>query len=178
MKTNPSRSRVPIKIEKSPFEFRLRACLKTRPVRAPGLQQVDMAANFCRPRALTRRADRVFKHALSRDSSVEPIRMDHRDAMCPARRSRSGPETSQAPGEIKGVPCGQLAAAGAPRTQPRSGKTPRDARGVCRVVVPSGEAATNTNCRTQQHNSKVRNGGRISVSCHAAARFWPSRRDD
>ena len=43
----------------------LRACLKTRPVRVPGLQRTGCSANSCRPRALTRRSPRVFKHALS-----------------------------------------------------------------------------------------------------------------
>ena len=42
----------------------LRACLKTRPVRAPGLQCVAISAVSCRPRALTRRGAGVFKQAL------------------------------------------------------------------------------------------------------------------
>ena len=43
----------------------VRACLKTRPVRAPGLQATGFSAKACRPRALTRRFPRVFKPALS-----------------------------------------------------------------------------------------------------------------
>ena len=42
----------------------LRACFKTRPVRAPGLQKARIVTEFCRPRALTRRFAGVFKHAL------------------------------------------------------------------------------------------------------------------
>ena len=44
----------------------LRACLKTRPVRAPGLQATGFSAQSCRPCALTRRFSRAFKHALNR----------------------------------------------------------------------------------------------------------------
>ena len=40
-----------------------RTCLKTRPVRAPGLQEWPNWAIFCRPRALTRRFCGVFKQA-------------------------------------------------------------------------------------------------------------------
>ena len=43
----------------------LRACLKTRPVRAPGLQRMAVSAVSCRPRALTRRSAGVFKQALT-----------------------------------------------------------------------------------------------------------------
>ena len=39
-------------------------CLKTRPVRAPGLQERPNWAISCRPRALTRRFCGVFKQAL------------------------------------------------------------------------------------------------------------------
>ena len=45
----------------------LGAGLKTRPVRAPGLQATGVSAISGRPRALTRRFPRVFKHALSRE---------------------------------------------------------------------------------------------------------------
>ena len=62
--------------------------------------------------------------------------------LCPPRTSRSGPEAPPAPVGISGVPCGQPAAAGAPRTPPRSGKNPRGARGFYRVVVQGGRAAT------------------------------------
>ena len=48
----------------------LRACLKTRPVRAPGLQGVGFPAKPCRPRALTRRPAGVFKHALMAPSLI------------------------------------------------------------------------------------------------------------
>ena len=44
--------------------FRLRACLKTRPVGAPGLQARPNWAISCRPPALTRRSCGVFKQAL------------------------------------------------------------------------------------------------------------------
>ena len=47
-----------------PAQLRLRACLKTRPVRAPGLQATGLAAKTCWPRALTRRGSGVLKHAL------------------------------------------------------------------------------------------------------------------
>jgi len=42
----------------------LRACLKTRPVVGPGLQETEILAVFCRPRALTRRWVGVFKQPL------------------------------------------------------------------------------------------------------------------
>ena len=42
--------------------------------------------------------------------------------LCPSRTSRSGPASSEAPVGIGGVPCDQPAAAGAPRTRPRSGE--------------------------------------------------------
>jgi hypothetical protein len=42
----------------------LRACLKTRPVRAPGLQEWPNWTIYCRPGALTRLFGRVFKQAL------------------------------------------------------------------------------------------------------------------
>ncbi len=45
--------------------LRLRACLKTRPVRGPGLQGLEPVPVCCRPRALTRRFVCVFKQALS-----------------------------------------------------------------------------------------------------------------
>ena len=45
---------------------KLRACLKTGPVRAPGLQKAGVSTEFCRPRAVTRRFTGVFKKALSR----------------------------------------------------------------------------------------------------------------
>ena len=61
--------------------------------------------------------------------------------LCPPRTTCSGRETSWAPGEIRRFPCGQPVAAGAPRTQPRSGKKSRGARGFCRVVVQGGGAA-------------------------------------
>ncbi len=89
--------------------------------------------------------------------------------LCPPRTSRSGPERPEAPAEFKGVPCGQPAAAGAPRTQPRSGRNPRGARGFCRVVVQSGEAATD----------RVWNAipaPEVFLGQCAASRF-PSRRD-
>ena len=41
------------------------ACLKICPVRAPGLQTLGFSDQACRPRALTRRFSRVFKHAPS-----------------------------------------------------------------------------------------------------------------
>ena len=69
---------------------RLRAGLKTRPVRAPGQQAAACLAKSCRPRALTRSVARVFKHALSRNYSVEPILMDHRDAM-PTEKAKDWP---------------------------------------------------------------------------------------
>jgi hypothetical protein len=47
----------------------LRACLKTSPVRAPGLQGNRLFPGICRPRALTRRRGGVFKQALSWSSS-------------------------------------------------------------------------------------------------------------
>ena len=53
----------------------------------------------------------------------------HGARLGPPRTSRSGPETAPAPVGISGVPGGQPAAAGAPRTQPRSGKNPRAPRG-------------------------------------------------
>ena len=62
--------------------------------------------------------------------------------MCPPRTSRSSPETVRAPVEIRRFSCGQPAAAGAPRTQPRSGRNPRAPRGFCRVVGLSGGGAT------------------------------------
>ena len=44
----------------------LRACLKTRPVRGPGLQDwLDLVVS-CRPRALTRQGGGVFKQALKK----------------------------------------------------------------------------------------------------------------
>ncbi len=53
----------------------LRACLKTCPVGAPGLQRSTTLTNSCRPRALTRRRVRVFKQALRNTrSSREQIR--------------------------------------------------------------------------------------------------------
>ena len=52
--------------------------------------------------------------------------------LCPPRTSRSGPETPQTPVGISGVPWVRPAAAGAPRTQPRSGKNPRAPRGFYR----------------------------------------------
>src|ERR1043166_7842394 len=42
----------------------LRACLKARRVRAPGLHDEGFALESCRPGALTRRPDGVFKQAL------------------------------------------------------------------------------------------------------------------
>ena len=42
----------------------LRACLRTSPVRGPGLQEAVIPVGSCRPRALTRRAWGVFKQAL------------------------------------------------------------------------------------------------------------------
>ena len=53
------------------WQDRLRACLKTRPVRAPGLQPAGLPAQSCRPRALTRRSTRVFKHALKDKAAAE-----------------------------------------------------------------------------------------------------------
>jgi hypothetical protein len=44
--------------------FGFRACLETRPVRAPGLQWTAIPANSCRPCALTRRVARISKQAL------------------------------------------------------------------------------------------------------------------
>src|ERR1035438_10178046 len=41
----------------------LGACLKPRSVRGPGLQACELAADSCRPRALTRRLGGIFKHA-------------------------------------------------------------------------------------------------------------------
>ena len=55
--------------------------------------------------------------------------------LCPPRTSRSGPESPQAPVGISSLPWDQPAAAGAPRTQPCSGKNPRGALEFCRVVV-------------------------------------------
>jgi hypothetical protein len=37
------------------------ACLKIRPVRGPGLHEVEILAVSCRPRALTRRFGGIFK---------------------------------------------------------------------------------------------------------------------
>src|SRR6266704_3591958 len=48
-----------------PILVSLRACLKTRPVGAPGLPDKWIPLDLCRPRALTRRFGRVFKQALS-----------------------------------------------------------------------------------------------------------------
>ena len=59
--------------------------------------------------------------------------------MCPPRTSRSGPELSAALVRIADVRCGRRAAAGAPRTQPRSGKNPRVPRGFCRCPGPPAE---------------------------------------
>ncbi len=64
--------------------------------------------------------------------------------LCPPRTSRSGPETSDAPVGIGGVPCGQPAAAGAPCTQPRSGENPRSPRLFCRCPAPGRRTK---NCR-------------------------------
>ena len=58
-----------------------------------------------------------------------------RSAACPPRTSRSSPETSEAPVEIVGLPRRQPAAAGARRTQPRSGKNPLGTRGFSKDVV-------------------------------------------
>ena len=44
----------------------LRAFLKMRPVRGPGLQDGMLAGNSCRPRALTRRSGSISRHALSK----------------------------------------------------------------------------------------------------------------
>jgi Ca-activated chloride channel family protein len=45
--------------------FRVKACLKARPVRSPGLHAGPFPALFCRPRALTRRIGRVLVPAFS-----------------------------------------------------------------------------------------------------------------
>src|SRR6266498_3923432 len=50
----------------------LGACLKTRPVRAPGLQRMAISAVSCRPRVLTRRGAGVFKQALRPESLSLP----------------------------------------------------------------------------------------------------------
>ena len=42
----------------------LSGCLKTRPVRVPGLQATGFSPKSCRPRALTRRGSGVLRHAL------------------------------------------------------------------------------------------------------------------
>ena len=47
-----------------PILVSLRACLKTRPVGAPGLPDKWIPLDLCRPRALTRRFGRVCKQAL------------------------------------------------------------------------------------------------------------------
>ncbi len=46
----------------------VRACLKTRPVRAPGLQNERLSPKSCRPRAPTRRPRVFFKQGLNRIS--------------------------------------------------------------------------------------------------------------
>ena len=82
----------------------LRACLKTRPVRAPGLQATGFSAKSCRPRALTRRFPRVFKHALKRlcrfacpDTRLKPgaNEMGNRLQGTELRRRRFGKRNSQ-----------------------------------------------------------------------------------
>ena len=83
----------------------LKACLKTRPVRAPGLQMTGFSAQPCRPRALTRRFPGVFKHALkdrtdkrSRQINFDGAKLDReavwkvRDAFFPPLRERARKE--------------------------------------------------------------------------------------
>ena len=77
----------------------LGAGLKTRPVRAPGLQATGFSAKSCRPRALTRRFPGVFKHALSaplpttRPSAPSPPAdgLSGRDVRAPTARFRLQP---------------------------------------------------------------------------------------
>ena len=59
--------------DNSQAEGLFRACLKTRPVRAPGLQATGFSAKSCRPRALTRRSPRDFKHALNHLSTITSL---------------------------------------------------------------------------------------------------------
>jgi len=65
----------------------LRACLRTCPVRGPGLQEVEILAVSCRPRALTRRFGGVFKQALGRDDAEWHQR---KDAARQSRNQRKG----------------------------------------------------------------------------------------
>ena len=54
----------------------LRACIKNRPVRGPGLQGFGILAISRRPRALTRRPPIILKHALkppSKSDAVNPV---------------------------------------------------------------------------------------------------------
>ena len=123
----------------------------------------------------------IFNQALSPSAPVEPncLTTETRGTQsgaaatpgarrCPPRTSRSGPEISWVPGEIKRFPCGQPAAAGAPRTQPRSGKKPLGARGFCRVVVQSGEAATQGARRLRRFT--VRTSSRVRPCPHLSRR--------
>ena len=83
----------------------LKACLKTRPVRAPGLQMTGFSAQTCRLRALTRRFPGVFNHALkdrtdkrSRQINFDGAKLDReavwkvRDAFFPPLRERARKE--------------------------------------------------------------------------------------
>ena len=60
--------------------------------------------------------------------------------LCPPRTSRSSPETSWTALKISRFPCAKPAAAGAPPTQPRSGKNPRGPRGCRSAAVPAAAA--------------------------------------
>ncbi len=93
-----------------------------------------------------------------------PLRHDEPSAAEPHPKERgcvrlgpaaAAPQCSGVPVEIRGVPCGQRAAAGAPRTQPRSGRNPRGARGFCGVVVQRGGAAP----KAERDRSPVAAGG-------------------
>ncbi len=65
------------RLKSDPAKFakaaRLRACLKTCPVRGLGLQQRAVSVVSCRPRALTRRFGGVFKQPLRRETTL-PIK--------------------------------------------------------------------------------------------------------
>ncbi len=56
--------------------MKLGACLKTRPVGAPGLQRRAVFTVSCRPRALMRRFRGVFKQALM-ERQVPMMRGQH-----------------------------------------------------------------------------------------------------
>ena len=63
----------------------LRACLKTRPVRAPGLQATGFSAKSCRPRALTRRSPQSFQ---TRSERAAPEQKQDRKTAAGSDRTR------------------------------------------------------------------------------------------